>query len=60
MTISVKRARELVGKEADKYTDEQIEEIISNFEVLADIAIDDFIEKRKQAKLKKQEELSKK
>lgn len=56
MAIGVKKARRLIGrKESGKYTDEQVSGIIRNFTVLADIAIDNYTEKRKQVKLGRQE-----
>lgn len=50
--VSVKRARRLLGKEAKKYSDEQLAEIIRTFTVLAEIAIDNAIEKKKVSKIK--------
>lgn len=50
MAISIERARRLIGKEAKKYTDEQIEEIIRTFTVLADMAIDNVVERKKIGK----------
>ena len=40
MTISVAEARKIMGKKADKYSDEQIVEMVGTLTVLADLAID--------------------
>lgn len=40
--MTIQRAREILGKEAESYTDEQLKETIINFEILADIAIEHF------------------
>lgn len=53
MTISAQQARKIMGKKADKYTDEQLEEVINIFTVLSDIIIDDYIAKRKLRKKQK-------
>lgn len=39
LIISVKEARKLMGKEAEKYTDEQVIKIITDLDLMADIAI---------------------
>lgn len=38
--ITVKRAREILGKKYDKYRDKEIQSIVDHLAVLADIAID--------------------
>ena len=45
MTISVEEARKVMGKEASKYTDNQMVEMVNTLTVLADIAIDSWLAK---------------
>ena len=40
--MTIERARELLGNDEEKYSDDQIREIIINLETLADIAIETF------------------
>ena len=44
MTISVAEARKIMGKKADKYSDEQIVEMVGTLTVLSDLAIDSWLE----------------
>ena len=46
--IKISEARKLMGKTNKKYSDEQIEEVINIFTVLSDMAIDSYLEKRRQ------------
>lgn len=41
--MTVKKAKDLLGRSADNYSDEQIQELITRLTVLADIAIDQAI-----------------
>ncbi|MCR4324924.1 MAG: hypothetical protein NUV69_04540 [Candidatus Curtissbacteria bacterium] len=45
MTISVPEARKMMGKEASKYSDEQVVEMVGTLTVLADLAIDSWLAK---------------
>lgn len=45
MIISIEEARKLIGKEANKYTDEQMAEMVNTLAVLADLAIDSWLAK---------------
>ena len=54
MLVSVKEARKILGKEAKQYTDEQIEEIVNLFAAMSDIAIDSYLEKKRQGKFDRQ------
>ncbi len=42
LIISVKEARKLMGKEAEKYTDEQVIKIITDLDFMAGMAISEF------------------
>lgn len=42
LIISVKEARKLMGKEAEKYTDEQVIKIITDLDFIASMAIKQF------------------
>ena len=42
LIISVKEARKLMGKEAEKYTDEQVIKIITDLDFIAGMAIKQF------------------
>lgn len=44
--MTTEEARKVLGKKSEKYTDEQIKEIIGTLTVLADIAIDRAIENK--------------
>lgn len=48
MIIPVAEARELMGKAAKQYTDQQLEEVINIFDFLADMSIDCYLLKRKE------------
>ena len=54
MIVSVREARKILGKEAKQYTDEQIEEIVNLFTAISDLAIDSYLEKKKQGKFDRQ------
>lgn len=43
--MSVPEARKIMGKKVDKYTDEQMKEMIGTLTVLADLAIDSWLAK---------------
>lgn len=42
--MTVEEAREILGEEEEKLTDEQITDLLATTEVLADLAIDKFFE----------------
>lgn len=50
MIISVARTRKIMGKKAERYTDQQLEEVVNKLAVLADLAIDSYLIKYKQRK----------
>lgn len=51
MIISIKEAREIMGKEASRrYTDSDIEELINVLSVMANLAIDSYIEIKRKKK----------
>lgn len=50
MKILISEARTILSDESKKYTDSQIEEIVSQFTVLADIAIDTYMANHKNLK----------
>lgn len=50
MTISIQETKKILGDMALEYTDLQLEAIINSFVVIADLAIDDFLDKRTSAK----------
>lgn len=54
MIVSVREARKILGKAAKQYTDEQIEEIVNLFAAMSDLAIDSYLEKKRQGKLDRQ------
>lgn len=41
--MDITKARKHLGKEASKYSDEEIQETINNFSVLADVIIDQVV-----------------
>jgi hypothetical protein len=43
--MTIEKARKILGKKAENYTDEQIQEILNTLTVLADIAIDQAVAK---------------
>lgn len=45
--INIEEARKIIGKENEKYSDEEIEEVTSIFRVIADLAIDSYLAKRR-------------
>lgn len=47
MIISLSRTRKIMGKKADKYSNKQLEDAINVLTILADLAIDNFIAKKK-------------
>ena len=53
MIVSICEVRKIMGNANKKYTDEQIEEVISIFSLLSDLAIDKYIKKDKEIKAKK-------
>lgn len=59
MVITIKEARELMGKNADKYTDEQVEEMVNTLSVLSDLAIDSWLAKTPEERKKFKEEYKK-
>ena len=44
--FSVAKARKIIGESGKKYTDQEIEEVTSIFIVMADLAIDSYLENR--------------
>lgn len=48
LIISVKEARKLMGKEAEKYTDEQVIKIITDLDFMAEMAIKEFKKKNQK------------
>lgn len=52
MIITIKETRQLMGKNADKYTDEQIVETINTMDFLADMAIDVWLAKTPEERKK--------
>ena len=50
MIVSVAEVRRALGKESKKYSDSEVEEVISVATVLSDLFIDCFIEREKQRK----------
>lgn len=44
--ITVKEARKIMGKEAEKYTDDEIAKMVEDLDFIARLAIKDFKEKR--------------
>lgn len=47
MLITILEARKIIGEANNQYSDEQITEVINIFTLLADLAIDNSIAKRK-------------
>lgn len=45
--MTTQQAREILGKNAKGITDEELQEIISTFVAISDIAIDEYLRKRK-------------
>lgn len=45
--MDVKKAREILGTKAVHYTNEELEEILSTFEILAEIAIENYLMRKK-------------
>lgn len=43
--MNIKKARQLLGSESEKYSDEELENILGELGMLADIVIDQFMEK---------------
>lgn len=60
MIITIKEARNLIGKEHSKYTDEEIEEILYTFSALSDMAIDSWLAKTPEERKQFSQQLSKK
>lgn len=52
MIITIKEARQLMGEKADKYTDEQLVEVINTMGFLADMAIDVWLAKTPEERKK--------
>lgn len=50
--MTVEEARKKMGKAADKYSDKQLSEVIRTLTVLADLAIDEALNKQKERKIK--------
>lgn len=48
MPVTIAEARKIMGKDAQEYSDTQLEEVINLLTVLADMAIDSFVAKKKQ------------
>lgn len=44
--ITIKEARKIMGKEAEKYTDDEIAKMVDDLDFIARLAIKDFKEKR--------------
>lgn len=59
MIITIKEARELMGKNADKYTDEQVGDMINTLALLADLAIDSWLAKTPEERKKFKDEYKK-
>ena len=55
--MNLKRARELIGKESEKYNDEQLQKLIDDVSFLAQVAVDKL---RKMTKEELEELLKKK
>jgi hypothetical protein len=47
VVLSVGQARKKLGTASGKYSDKQLEEVIRIFSVIADLAIDSFVEKQR-------------
>jgi len=52
MTMTAEEARKIMGKKADKYTDEELLDVINTLTVLSDLAIDSYLKKRTDEKRK--------
>jgi len=48
MIVSVQEARKILGRSGRDYTDQQVEEIINLFVAISDLAIDSYLEKKRQ------------
>lgn len=50
MILTIKEARDLLGKKGSKYSDSELEEIINLFSLLADLIIDQYLKQREMDK----------
>lgn len=46
MILSIDDARKLLGEDADKFSDESIEQMIKGFDLIADIVIDQHLKEK--------------
>ena len=48
MTIPISKCRKILGKDAESMSNSEIEEISNTFVVISDLAIDSYLDKKRQ------------